>query len=783
MCSNRKTTFNQLWLDSKFHPEFSSWLQDVKRSPTDAYCKSCKTTFSLSNMGRQALNSHSKSSKHLKCTAATVDTMDTQTRLTSFLTRPAKETSILVPIRLPETVVQDAVHDGIHTGLVDGATTRAEPVTLPQDPRATTVVNVPAKSLAGYVLNDQVTKAEALWAMKSVMSHFSFNSSDHLKEVFETMFPDSAIAKKLTIGSTKLSYCVTYGLAPYFHGNLLRSVQKCSSFVLCFDEAMNKISQSGQMDVVIRFWDDNRNEVASRYFGSAFLGHATAECLLAGFKTAMQDLSLAGLMQVSMDGPSVNWKFIDLLSNALREDMIMTELVELGSCGLHVIHGAFQTGHRASGWDVNSGLRSMYGLFKDSPARRADYIAITHNKTFPKKFCQVRWVENVDVAERALQVLCHVKKYVQEAKKLPSTVTCTNVKALCADKLAVAKISFFASVGAMCEPFLKRYQTSAPLGPFLYDDIAHLLRSVMTRFVKKSLMQEADTVAKLVKIDVSVKDNRCNYKEVDIGVAATNALLQKGISDSERMAFRMQCLTFLAATTAKIVERSPLRYNIVRAISCLVPRTIVTNPTLAERRLKDLVQILFDKKHISAVTADKSKLQMTALCANAATETQFKDFDKNKDRLDSFYYSVIGQNSEFVELFSVIRCVLTLSHGNASVESGFSVNGDMLVENLHEDSLVAQRIVYDSVKDAGGITSVNIDKSMLQFVRGARGRYQDALERKRQAASDLDKRAASKRKADHDIKTLLAKKAVLAESAAQDARKLDMEIAELKKVN
>lgn len=352
---------------------------------------------------------------------------------------------------------------------------------------------------------------------------------------------------------------------------------------------------------------------------------------------------------------------------------------------------------------------------------------------------------------------------------------------MCADKLAVAKISFFASVGAMCEPFLKRFQTPAPMAPFLYDDIAQLLRSVMTRFVKKSLMQAADTVAKLVKIDVSAKDNRCNYKEVDIGVAATKALLQKGISDSDRMAFRMQCLEFLAGTTAKIIERSPLRYSIVRAVSCFVPRTIVTNPTLAESRLKDLVQILFDKKHISAVTADKSKQQMTALCTNAATDIQFKEFDKSKDRLDRFYYSVIGQNSEFFQLFSVIRCVLTLSHGNASVESGFSVNGDMLVENLHEDSLVAQRIVYDSVQDAGGITSVNIDKSMLQFMRGARGRYQDALERKRQSKSDLDKLAASKRKAAHEIKTLLAKKALLAESAAQDARKLDMEIAELQK--
>jgi len=86
------------------------------------------------------------------------------------------------------------------------------------------------------------------------------------------------------------------------------------------------------------------------------------------------------------------------------------------------------------------------------------------------------------------------------------------------------------------------------------------------------------------------------------------------------------------------------------------------------------------------------------------------------------------------------------------------VNGDMLIENIHEDSLVAQRIVYDSVQDAGGILSVNIDKSMLQCMRGARGRYQDALELKRQSTSVVDKRAASKRRPLTRSKLFLPKK-------------------------
>jgi len=41
--------------------------------------------------------------------------------------------------------------------------------------------------------------------------------------------------------------------------------------------------------------------------------------------------------------------------------------------------------------------------------------------------------------------------------------------------------------------------------------------------------------------------------------------------------------------------------------------------------------------------------------------------------------------------------VLILSHGNAAVESGFSVNKELLVENMEEETIVAQRVVFDAI--------------------------------------------------------------------------------------
>jgi len=57
-----------------------------------------------------------------------------------------------------------------------------------------------------------------------------------------------------------------------------------------------------------------------------------------------------------------------------------------------------------------------------------DFCAITRKKTFPCKFCQVRWVENVTIAQRVLELLPDICKYVSQAKKLPSTVTCNKLR-------------------------------------------------------------------------------------------------------------------------------------------------------------------------------------------------------------------------------------------------------------------------------------------------------------------------------------------------------------------
>ena len=108
---------------------------------------------------------------------------------------------------------------------------------------------------------------------------------------------------------------------------------------------------------------------------------------------------------------------------------------------------------------------------------------------------------------------------------------------------------------------------------------------------------------------------------------------------------------------------------------------------------------MYEAHCVSAQTADCAKVQFTDLCASAGNELEplFKSFAASDAKLDAFYFEVLGDKSQFSALWQIVKLTLILSHGNAAVESGFSINNDMLVENLLEDSLVGQRTVYDSM--------------------------------------------------------------------------------------
>ena len=57
---------------------------------------------------------------------------------------------------------------------------------------------------------------------------------------------------------------IIFGFAPYFKDELTEKLLPFGAFVVCFDEALNRVIQQGQMGIFIRYYGDQSGMVMTR---------------------------------------------------------------------------------------------------------------------------------------------------------------------------------------------------------------------------------------------------------------------------------------------------------------------------------------------------------------------------------------------------------------------------------------------------------------------------------------------------------------------------------------
>lgn len=98
-----------------------------------------------------------------------------------------------------------------------------------------------------------------------------------------------------------------------------------------------------------------------------------------------------------------------------------------------------------------------------------------------------------------------------------------------------------------------------------------------------------------------------------------------------------------------------------------------------------------------------------------------------------------------------------LSHGQAAVERGFSINKDVIENNMLERTVVSRRMIWDgmrnslSAEDFGDVSKLIITDEMLRYCRDARNLYRSHLKNKA-AASIVSVQESKKRDLRKSIK-------------------------------
>ena len=88
------------------------------------------------------------------------------------------------------------------------------------------------------------------------------------------------------------------------------------------------------MDLQERYWDNNERQVRTRKFVSKFLNRPNATNLHSALSASLTNLSEKQLLQISMDGPNVNWGVLGLtLEERFKQEF--PDIINIGSCGLY----------------------------------------------------------------------------------------------------------------------------------------------------------------------------------------------------------------------------------------------------------------------------------------------------------------------------------------------------------------------------------------------------------------------------------------------------------------
>ena len=716
-----KTKLKEKWFT---HDSYKDWLRQAS-SPYHGHCSLCKTDISVENGVEDALKKHANGKTHKGLVSKK------GVNITDFF--QSRSTSSESPATVTSSSNSEATTSGTSGGTSSGSQSSGA------------ISNMLDAS-------NKAIRAEVKYALRVVKHHSSFNSCGDLGEFLKDVFSDSPTVSKFTFGKTKCMYLIKFGIAPWIRQKLNEQVSASPFFSASFDDSHNSVLEMEQMDLQIRYWCPESNVAKTRYLGSQFQYSTTADALMEELlKGLPSSPTLMKMTQLAMDGPHTNWLVLKKMDE-YREKEEMPPMDCIGSCGLHVISGALQTGVKAAEWGIEKVLMGMYKFLHKAPARRADYLKLADTSLFPHRFAPTRWVENAMVAERGIEIWDGIVKLIKFIlEKTPSSrpkdnKSYENLVLHHNNPLVKVQLHLFKDVALILNRFLVTFQTDNPMVPFLSMEIAGILRSLMRLFIPKCIMKKVKTTYDIQQMDVEKRENVVSVHEVKLTTAAAAELAKvpNNLHDGLKKSFMKMLQTMIK----KIQERSPLKYKLVREAACFNPVTLATvNPEALQKMFDGVVSTMFKKKRISSVDADKAKEQFDKFVSNEVTinSSEFKNFNFKESRLDKFLKPYTLNGEKYPEMWKVCIFIFTLTHGQSSVERGFNVNKDTLNYNLESSTLEALRMVYDELIAQGNdITSFEITKELLLSCKLASKRYRDDLEKKKE--NDDQTETSKKRK-------------------------------------
>ena len=288
----------------------------------------------------------------------------------------------------------------------------------------------------------------------------------------------------------------------------------------------------------------------------------------------MKNLDTSKIIQILIDGSNTNLKFLEELKKTRTTDEL-NDIINIGTCNLRTVHGAFKTGVLSSGWDIKKLLKSSQCILHDTPAKREDYFNITGSTKYALPFVSTRW-RLIELWPNIVKIFDFWEGLVKSKRQ--SSKSYLNVLNHIKDKLIVPKLHIFAYVTGIMQPHLICHQVDGPTVSFMNDDIQNLFSNLPQMVVKPKILTFCTEFIDLVKIELE-DENLLFPKKIHLGFAVEDEvcilLAAKHIDGVLVKELRLQSRTFVVEILKKLFVRNPLGFVVVRHAIFMNPKIII----------------------------------------------------------------------------------------------------------------------------------------------------------------------------------------------------------------
>ncbi|XP_070379490.1 uncharacterized protein [Dermacentor albipictus] len=614
---------------------------------------------------------------------------------------------------------------------IDSANQHRDTSGVVQRPK-TTQSTLELTSQRNIPLNDQVTHAETLFVLGMTLKGIPYSWADTATDLYPKMFPDSEIAKKFSCKRSKTSYIVSDGLGSYFKKLVVDELNKADVFYsIAIDETPIPEQRCQQLDVVVRYFSDKAQQVVVEHLQSYRLGSATAEILAGEIQKAMMDLPQKNFICFFTDGPNV----MKSLKKKMQE--AYPNIIDLGECCLHKVHNSFARGLNAFGSDIEGVVIDVYYFFKNSAvqsaAMKAEQVTLGLPETVFLRHVSSRWLTLGPAVDRLIEQYPAVKKVLlSDTSRRTGGQLRERLRKVFSDKTFYAKLLFIRNVSEIFVSFLSLLQGSEPLVHRLYEEMVFLVQKLLGRFMKTEAYRTVNGK------DLPHLDVHCSamWKAVvEVGGDTEAAMSQW--EPAEKKAFRLGARSFYLKATEHLLSRLPFENMALRSLRCLSPKAREEESSEAEMRcLAAKLPQVIQPSEISTLMDEYTVFQLETVESAPRVDKYWQVIFDLKKSDGSHKYPLLNK---------VVKALLSIPHGNADVERGFSENRRL----LHDRA----RLTVESINGIRHIVSYgkrfdsdpcrfSITPEVVRVVRNAKKLYSERI------ASEEEQSAKRQRKAD-----------------------------------